>query len=206
MSSFLESQLSGVVKEKEKLERRISFLKKYCDWDFLKEVKTNICDHGYSFSITIQVNKFEDIKNIIEKFKPSEVIKNHLKSTMSEYENMSPFILTCGYFETSKMFSAVQKCIKVDYIVNEELTINIEIPIDLCSFLKFETKEDPYGKGSSKGISQTEISIDSKKILMGIDCQEFGTSFSYVSYHKYYAKTDYAAIEIKRLLGLDFLK
>lgn len=199
--NYLEKELKSVVAGKEKLERRIKFLTKYCDWDFLGEVNTLICDHDDHFSMNIKINRFSEIKTIVEKYQPSSVLKNPLNSTKGSTENKSPFILTCGFISLNSRYSTFDHCIKLNYIVNEEFGINIEIPIRLCDkFLKETIRENPCFNKFNRDETQIELSI---KTDLRIDCSEFGSGYSYVGYHKYYAATDFAALEMNKLLGLE---
>lgn len=201
--SYLEKMEELNIK-KELIDKEISFLRKYGNWDRLDNCKLSIVNHGKYSSLNITIDNFEMIEEIIDHYKPSEIIKNNLQSTAGEYENLSPFIIKCDCFPARMIYSTNSwyRIINLSYIVNEELTINIDIPIILCKeFIKMNIKEDPRsGTNFCKEEAQAEIIISYDKYR--ISSEEFGTSCSFASKHYYYGKKESDILEIKRLLGI----
>lgn len=191
--NFLEQKLKDAEAEKIKVDREIDFLKTYVseDCEFLNDLKTYITDLDTYFSISIYIKTLNDLKLIVNRFKPSETIKNHLKSTSSIEENMSPFLIKCGYFHNN-----VEPTITLSYIVDENLKMTIHIPINLLK-VKLTLKEDPYKEEKS----QTEISLNEKDF--NLSHSVFGTGYSFVSYNYYYASNELGVIGMKKLLGLN---
>ena len=193
--NFLEKKLKDAEATKIKIDREIDFLKTYMNenCEFLNDLKTYITDQNTYFSISIYIQKLNDLKLIVARFKPSETVKNHLNSTNGQTENLSPFIIKCGFFQNYN----VEATITLSYIVDENLKITIHIPISLLKNIKLTYKEDPFKQEKS----QTEISLNEKDF--NLSHSVFGTGYSFVNYNYYYASNELGVKGMEKLLELN---
>ncbi len=193
--NFLDKKLKDAEVAKIKIDREIDFLKKYLseDCEFLNDLKTYITDHDKYFSINIEVKDLNDLKLIVHRFKPSETIKNNLKSTSGETENLSPFLIKCGYF---KGYNTTHTTISVSYIVDENLKVTINVPFMLLNPV-LTHKEAPYKPEEY----QVEIALNKSAYYLAHSV--FATSLSYVNYNYYYADNELGIRGMNNLLGLN---
>lgn len=194
--NFLDKKLKDAEAEKIKIDREIDFLKTYLseNCEFLNDLKTYITDHDTHFSMSIYIKDLNDLKLIVARFKPSETIKNHLNSTRGQTENLSPFLVKCGYFQN---YNTTDQTITLTYIFDEYLNMTIHIPINLLKNIKLTCKEDPFKEEKS----QTEISLNEKDFFLSHSI--FGTGYSFVSYNYYYASNELGVKGMEKLLELN---